>query len=182
MKYQVIHMIEAAHWLDDLEYSQLVEQCEHIYSGLAADENCGKQICMTISDHVREIPSEDGWWPGESAFMRPRTAKGIEKKICFEDALNTAAEYMQEGGIWAVILYTDGGIRRPKRTMVHKWKKKLWVPLLLLAVKNIHADPKFLESYTESCNVFPVGMSYDVIEKLKVYGTEQQARETRMTV
>ena len=180
MGYRVIHLIEAAYWLDDLEYSQLVEQCEHIYSGLTADENCSGQICMTISDRVRTIPSEDGWWPGEAAFRRPRFAQG--RKICFEEALNATSEHMQEGEMWAVILYTAGGIRRPKRTMLHKWKKKLWIPLLLLAVKTVHADSRFLESYTEGYNVFPVGMSSDVIEKVKGYGKTQQAREFLLPV
>ena len=177
MGYRVIHLIEAAYWINDLEYSQLVEQCEQIYSGLTEDENCSRQICLTMSDVVREIPSEDGWWPGESAFVRPRYTYVPEAKICFEDALNTAAEFMQEGLNWAIILYTAGGIRRPKRTMLHKWKKYLWNRLLLLAVKNVHADPKFLESYTEECNVFSVGMSYDVIQVLKNYGKMNQSRE-----
>ena len=177
MGYQVIHLIEAAYWIKDLDYSQLVEQCEQIYSGLAEDENCSGQICLTMSDVVREISSEDGWWPGEEAFHRPRYTYVPEAKISFEDALNTAALHMQDGGNWAVILYTAGGIRRPKRTMLYKWKKKLWVPLMLLAVKNINADPKFLESYTEEKNIFPVGMHYDVIERLKSYGIRWKKQE-----
>ena len=177
MGYRVIHLIEAAHWISDLEYSQLVEQCEQVYSELAEDKNCSRQICLTMSDVVREIPSEDGWWPGEASFVRPRCINVPETKICFKEALNLAAEHMQKGVNWAIVLYTAGGIRRSKRTMLNKWKKNLWNRLLLLAVKNAHADSKFLESYTEECNVFSVGMSYDVIQKLKNYGEMNHSKD-----
>ena len=173
MAYRVIHMIEAVEWLEELEYFRLVEQCRQTYRFLAEHEECSDQICMMVSDKVKEIPMEQGVWPGETAFRRPRKKKKPEKneqKICFEEALQAAAVHMKDGNEWIIILYTAGAIRRSKRTLVNKWKKSLPVQPMLLAVKTEHADHAFLESYTVMHQVFSVEMQEDIKGLLRDLG------------
>lgn len=170
MAYQVIHMIEAADWLDESEYSRLVEQCGKIFRFLDENERCSGQVCMIFSDKVKEIRTENSHWPGESAFRRPRRKKKTEKTrqgVCFEDVLHASASYMQDSGEWVVILYTAGAVRRSKKTLLAKWKKSLPVQPILLAVKTEQADRSFLESYSAAENRFDVGMTEEVCIRLK---------------
>ncbi len=172
MGYKVLHMIEAVDWLEEIEYFRLVEQCRQTYRFLAENDGCSRQICMMVSDKIKEIPTEQGTWPGEAAFRRSRRKKKAEKneqKICFEEALNAAAVHMKDGSEWILILYTAGAIRRSKRTLVNKWKKYLPVQPLLLAVKTGQADLAFLESYTAMHHVFSVEMQEDIKDWLGEY-------------
>ena len=173
MGYNVIHMIEAADWMEELEYFRLVEQCRQTYRFLAEHEECSDQICMMVSDKIKEIPTEQGTWPGETAFRRPRKKKKPEKneqKICFEEALNAAAVHMKDGNEWILILYTAGAIRRSKRTLINKWKKSLPAQPMLLAVKTEHADHTFLDSYTAMHHVFSAEMQEDIKGLLRDHG------------
>ena len=180
MGYNVIHIIEAVDWLEEIEYFRLVEQCRQTYRFLAEIDRCSHQICMMVSDKVKEIPTEQGAWPGEAAFRRPRRKKKLEKqeqKICFEEALNAAAVHMKDGSEWILILYTAGAIRRSKRTMVNKWKKSLPVQPMLLAVKTEQADRAFLESYTAMHHVFSVEMQEDIKDWLGEYGKSPEVKK-----
>ena len=172
MGYNVLHMIEAVDWLEEIEYFRLVEQCRHTYRLLAENDGCSRQICMMVSDKIKEIPTEQGTWPSEAAFRRSRRKKKAEKneqKICFEEALNAAAVHMKDGSEWILILYTAGAIRRSIRTMVNKWKKSLPVQPMLVAVRTEQADLAFLESYTAMHHVFSVEMQEDIKDWLGEY-------------
>ena len=173
MGYNVIHMIEAADWLEELEYFRLVEQCRQTYRFLAETDRCTEQVCMIFSDKVKTIKTEPGSWPGETAFRRPKNRKKIEhekQRVCFEEALYEAAEHMNVGGEWIIILYTGGAVRRSKRTMIGKWKKALKVRPTLLAIQSDQADTVFLESYTEEAHIFSVEEQGCLIQWLEKYG------------
>jgi len=162
MGHKVIHMIEAVDWLEEIEYSRLVEQCRQNFCFLAGKKECVEQVCLIFSDKVKEIQTENGQWPGDAAFRRSKRKKRAEKndqKVCFEDALYASAVHMQEGDDWVVILYTAGAIKRSKRTMLTKWKKTLPVLPTLLAINTKNADSNFLMSYTEAEKTFYVGMT-----------------------
>ena len=173
MGYNVIHMVEAADRLDEVEYFRLVEQCRQTYHYLAGNDKCNEQVCMMVSDKVKEVQTEHGSWPGETAFRRPRrrkTAEKNEQKVCLEDALEAAGKHIRYGSDWIVILYTAGAIRRSKRTILGKWKRALPQLPILLAIKTEQADRTFLESYTEADHIFSIEMQDEVIRWLDEYG------------
>lgn len=181
MGYYVIHMLEAADCIEELEYSKLVEQCRQIHRFLSADEACTAQVCITFSDKAKEIQAGNGAWPGEAAFRRTKRRKKTEKneqKICFEEALHVTIDYMEKEETWIIILYTAGAVKRSKRTILTKWKKALPVTPDLLAVKTEHADRNFLESYTEKGQVFEVGKTDEVIQWLNG-GRDVPKKETK---
>ena len=170
MTYDVIHLIENAALIDDLEYSRLIDQCEQIYRYCADRILCGTQEILTFSDRVTCISTGKASWPGEEAFIRKGSdSESASKRVYFRRALDEIARRQeQRSADWMIlIIYTGGCVKRSKRKVFNNWLWEIDTPVLEFAVATEHADEMFLDSFSDPVLVCETLPKSPMIEKLE---------------